>query len=441
MSTLPGRQRSASFFALRGAERIGDLRGSRAKHYLQAPGKRSKQRLEDMKVLLLGVGLQGQTALDDLAKSDAVEHVVAADMDIGGLRSLVASRGYGQKVSCEPLDASDRESLRRLMSVGPNVAIDLLPVEFITAVAEAAIGQGVHLVNTFYVPKQLRELGARAYANGVAILPEFGMDPGIDLVLTGEAVRSLDTVTDLLSYGGGIPAPDFADNPIKYKISWTFEGVLSSYYRTGRVIRDGQVVEIARDEQFNRENIHDVDFGQFGTMEAIANGDGVAYVEELGLDLPSIRNTGRFSLRWPGHNEFWHAAVRLHLLDEEPVMVGGRPVDRQAFLAAAMSPHLQYREKERDMAIIRVVVVGKRGDQRVRISHDVVDLRDLKTGFLAMSRLVGFTASLGAQMLGSGMITKRGLLSPMQDVPAGYFLGELARKGIHVETKEEVLEV
>ncbi len=381
--------------------------------------------------------MQGQTALDDLVKSDAVNTIIAADMDIGGLRTLVAKRGYGDKVVCEPLDASDPASLDRLMALGADAAIDLLPVEYIAPTAEAAIEHRVHLVNTFYVPDALRSLGPRAESNDVAILPEFGMDPGIDLVLTGKAVRSLDTVTDLLSYGGGIPAPEAIDNPIKYKISWTFEGVLASYFRSGRVIRDGRVIEIGCREQFISEHVHTVEFEALGPMEAIANGDGVAYVEELGIDPSTVRNTGRYSLRWPGHRDFWDAAVRLHLLDEEPVVVDGRPVDRQAFLAAALGPHLQYADDERDMAIIRVVVAGTRGDKLIRITHDVVDLRDLNTGFMAMSRLVGFTASLGAQMLASGRIRRRGLLSPMRDVPAGYFLEELAGRGITVETREE----
>ena len=392
-----------------------------------------------MDVLLLGVGMQGRTALDDLVKSDAVEKVIAADMDIGGLRSLVGKSGYGGKVVCEPLNASDPVSLGRLMASGPDVAIDLLPVRFIVTVAEAAIEHGVDLVNTFYVPDRLRALARAAEDKPVAILPEFGMDPGIDLVLMGETVRSMERVTDLLSYGGGIPAPEAADNPIRYKISWTFEGVLESYCREGRVIREGEVVEIGPREQFVSENVHVVQIGDFGPMEAIVNGDGVAYVTELGLDPSSIRNAGRYSLRWPGHRAFWDAAVRLHLMDDEPVLVDGRAVDRRAYLAAALAEHLQYTEGERDMAIIRVVVAGIRGGQRVRVTHDVVDLRDLDTGFMAMSRLVGFTASLGAHMLGSGMIEKRGLLSPIHDVPCAYFLAELARKGVHVETKEEIM--
>ncbi len=53
------------------------------------------------------------------------------------------------------------------------------------------------------------------------------MDPGIDLVLLGEAVRSLDHVEEIISYGAGFPEPEATDNPLKYKVTWTFEGVPS----------------------------------------------------------------------------------------------------------------------------------------------------------------------------------------------------------------------
>ncbi len=45
------------------------------------------------------------------------------------------------------------------------------------------------------------------------------------------------------------------------------------------------------------------------------------------------------------------------------------------------------------------------------------NLRDLETGFTAMSRTVGYTASIGALMIGTGKITQRGLLSPVTDIP------------------------
>jgi saccharopine dehydrogenase-like NADP-dependent oxidoreductase len=57
-------------------------------------------------------------------------------------------------------------------------------------------------------------------------------------------------------------------------------------------------------------------------------------------------------------------------------------------------------------------------------------MRDLETGHSAMSRTVGYTASIGAQMIASGQITGRGLLSPVNDVPYEPFVRELQRRGI-----------
>ena len=119
-------------------------------------------------------------------------------------------------------------------------------------------------MNTFYVVPELRELAVEADKRGVAILPEFGLDPGIDLVLLAEAVRALDEVEDISTYGAGIPEREAADNPLKYKVSWTFDGVLKAYRRAGRVVRDGKVVTIGETEMFAPENVHEVEIEGLG---------------------------------------------------------------------------------------------------------------------------------------------------------------------------------
>ena len=51
----------------------------------------------------------------------------------------------------------------------------------------------------------------------ITILPEMGMDPGIDLVLARLAVDELDTVYGLYSYGAGLPEPACAEaNPLHF---------------------------------------------------------------------------------------------------------------------------------------------------------------------------------------------------------------------------------
>jgi lysine 6-dehydrogenase len=170
-----------------------------------------------------------------------------------------------------------------------------------------------------------------------------------------------------------------------------------------------------------------------GPMEAFPNGDALAYVSALGLDDSVLRNVGRFTLRWPGHCAIWRTLGDLRLLDEGAVTVDGTDVDRRRFLAAALEPELRYGPGERDLAIVRLEVVGLRGSRRERVVFQVIDRRDLATGFTAVSRLVGFAVSIGVHLIGSGRIERRGLLSPLTDVPFEPFARELARRGVPIE--------
>jgi saccharopine dehydrogenase-like NADP-dependent oxidoreductase len=381
--------------------------------------------------------MQGKAALHDLTASKDVDEIIAADIDLEMLETFVERAGWSGKVRCEQLDAADSENLKRLMDMQPHVAIDLLPTTFIVPVARAAIESGVHLINASYVPEELKALDREARSREVTILPEFGLDPGIDLVMLGDASRYMDAIEEIHSYGAGIPELDAADNPLRYKVSWTFEGVLEAYRRPALVIQDGEVVEIDHTKMFSLENIHEVDVTGLGVLEAYYNGDAAQYVHVLGLEPAALRSAGRYTMRWPGHCEFWRKMVDLHLLDPQPVIVDGSTVDRVRFLAAAMGPHLQYSPGERDIAYVRVEVLGKRSGEHRRIRYQLLDLLDLTTGLSAMSRTVGFTASIGAILIGTGVITRRGLLSPIWDVPYHILIDELGKRGVEL-TREEI---
>lgn len=392
-----------------------------------------------MKVLLMGVGMQGKAALDDLVRSENVEHIVAADIDLEGLKAYAEARSYGEKVQYERLDAADPQSLGNLMGRGFDVAIDLLPVETIEVVAETAVRHGVHLVNTFYTSDRLRNLSAEAASRDVTLLPEFGLDPGIDLVLLGESVRAFDRVEVIRTYGAGIPEKGAADNPLKYKVSWTLEGALRSYHAPARIIRGGQLLQVDEKELFDPENVHTLELEGLGDLEAFPNGDALKLLAPLGLGPEGLRDLGRYTLRWPGHSAVWRKIVDLHLLDPEPVDLHGFAVDRVEYLVSALEPHLAYGPQERDLAIVRVEVEGRREGRKVRSVHQVIDRRDLHSGFLAMNRTVGFTASIGGQMIASGEIGSRGLLSPLRDVPYSAFVNQLETRGIEVTHSVEPL--
>jgi saccharopine dehydrogenase-like NADP-dependent oxidoreductase len=186
---------------------------------------------------------------------------------------------------------------------------------------------------------------------------------------------------------------------------------------------------------FYPENTHQIDVEGVGRLEAFPNGDAVKYADLLGIARSKLQALGRYALRWPGHCAFWRTMVDLHLLDSKPVMIDGAAVDRKRFLAAVLEPHLQYSADERDMVILRTEVKGKKANHAQRVVVQMIDWRDLQTGFSAMSRTVGYTASIGAQMIATGKITKRGVLTPVNDIPYVDLKRELAKRGIRVTSE------
>ena len=389
-----------------------------------------------MKVLILGLGQQGRAALYHLAGSPGVSRIVAADSNLERAEAYAERFGAG-KARCVKLNAEDHDAVLELMSAGMDVVIDLLPVYFTEAMAELALEAGVHLVYTNYASEEVVKLDTEATRKRIAILPEFGMDPGIDLVMGAKAVGELDEVQELYSYGGGFPEPEAADNPIKYKVSWTFDGVLRSYKRPARILKDGEVACIPATEMFAEGNIHTVHIDALGELEAIPNGDALRYrgLFDLGK---SLRAMGRFSLRWPGHCAFWKKLVGLRFLDDEPITVGLVEVVPREFLHSLLEPQLQYGDDERDVSFIRVDARGLKAGRKTRIVYDLIDYRDLSTGLMAMNRTVGFTASIGAQMIVRGDIERRGVLSPVRDVDGDRLLGELKKCGMRISRSDEL---
>jgi saccharopine dehydrogenase-like NADP-dependent oxidoreductase len=382
------------------------------------------------------MGLQGKAAAHDLENSSAVQQVLVCDVNTDSLQRYLQEKNY-RKIQVKPLDAdNERDLAATIAQSGADVVVSMLPVRFGFKAAQAALKAGVHFVSSSYTGKVAR-LDAAARKKGITILPEMGMDPGIDLMLARLAVDEIEDVYGLYSYGAGIPEPACAnDNCLRYKISWTFEGVLQAYRRDAVVLRDGTVRRIAGDRIFREENVHRVDFAGLGRLEAYPNGDALTFIPMFGLG-KNLRHMGRFALRWPGHCRFWSTLAALGLLDDNPCDPAASPFSPRRFLATLLSPQLLYGEGEQDIVVIRVQAWGKSNGQGKLVIREVTDRRDLATGLFAMNRTVGYTASIGAQMILSGKITKRGVLSPARDVPAADFLREIEKRGINTIHRTE----
>lgn len=115
------------------------------------------------------------------------------------------------------------------------------------AVVDAVIAHKKPVVTTSYISPALWDLDTKAKAAGVTILNEVGMDPGVDHLY---AVKTIDEVhkaggkiVGFTSNCGALPAPENANNPLGYVLSWSPRGGLLA------LLNNGQWYE-------NRENCH-----------------------------------------------------------------------------------------------------------------------------------------------------------------------------------------
>jgi saccharopine dehydrogenase-like NADP-dependent oxidoreductase len=389
-----------------------------------------------MKALVFGLGLQGKAVIHDLEQSEGISEIVAADAAAEQARAYVGRKGY-RKVRVVPVNASEPSALEQLVRKSrPQVVVCMLPADFQPALARAAVDAGVPYVSSSYTGS-LVELDGAAREKGVSVLPEMGMDPGIDLILGRLAVDELDVVHGMRSYGAGLPEPACAGgNPIHYKITWTFEGVLRAYMRPARFLRDGKEAAIPAGRIFRPENGHTLEVPGVGAMDAYYNGDAIRYIDIFGLG-PELKEMGRFAMRWPGHNPFWNVMAELGFLDEAPTRVGAAEISPRRFVVEHLTPRLQFHDTERDMVVIRVEAWGMRNGKPLRAVYELIDYRDLATGLFAMNRTVGYTTSIAAQLILAGKIRRAGVLTPVRDVPAAEVVRELEQRGMKVHRRLE----
>ena len=388
-----------------------------------------------MNVLVLGgCGQQGRAALYDLSRNACVDQITCADIQ----PELVDSFGFIDKAKIQivRIDANDQNALASKMDEKCDVVLDFLPPQCIRTVAEAAIKNGVNLVNTNYA-YDILDLDHAAKEKGITIIPECGLDPGIDLIIYNYSLKYFDEVFKLNSYCGGIPETAACDNPLKYKISWNISAVLKSQKRDATLIADSELIYIPAKDQHANAFIHHIEFPGLGTLEAIPNGNAVYYAQLLKI-ADKLCETGRYTLRWPGWCEFWHPMKKLGFLSDVPIK--GLPYEVSPFemVAKLLDPQLQYKDSEKDLSVMMNQVEGVREGKHQILTCSLLIERDLGTGLMAMSMGVAYPACIAAEMIVKGEITSKGVLSPATDVPCDLFMDQLNKRGIKIsETIEQ----
>jgi len=108
------------------------------------------------------------------------------------------------------------------------------------------------------------------------------------------------------------------------------------------------------------------------------------------------------------------------------------------FFCKWIEPQLGYKDDEKDLAIMQNIFIGTKDGKTRKLTINISIERDLSTGIMGMARGVGYPACIVAEMIAKGEIAKKGILSPVKDIPADQFLSKIEEQGIEVAILDEV---
>jgi saccharopine dehydrogenase-like NADP-dependent oxidoreductase len=226
---------------------------------------------------------------------------------------MIAGKANGISVLWE---AGDEQALDRLVA-GHDIVVSLLPYVFHVTVAKHCVAHRKNMVTTSYVKPEMQALDAAAKEAGIILLNEIGLDPGIDHM---SAMRIIDgiheregAVLEFYSICGALPAPEAADNPFKYKFSWSPKGVVLAGNNDAVFLRHGETVEVPTRNLF--KNPFRVNFPEVGELEVYPNRDSLAYKEIYGI--PEARTMYRGTFRYKGWCETLDAMKQLSLISPD----------------------------------------------------------------------------------------------------------------------------
>ncbi|MGI2327841.1 saccharopine dehydrogenase C-terminal domain-containing protein [Planococcus sp. YIM B11945] len=377
-----------------------------------------------MKVAVLGAGLMGKQAAKDLIVSSEVEKVYLADLDqeqTAAFKKLLQS----DKLVVLPLDANDEASLANVLTKA-DVAINALFYTFNEKVAKAAVACGVHLVDLGGhiggATAAVLALHEQAEEKGVTLIPDLGVAPGMINILTGYGASKLDYVSDIKLFVGGIPV--HPEPPLEYNHVFSLEGVFDHYTDPSHVIRDGELLEVP-----SLSEIEFVEFEGFGELEAFHTSGGTSTLTETFSDVEALEYK---TVRYKGHADKFRLLVDLGFTDrDKTVTVDGRNIRVRDVLREVLKPITALGDKQ-DAVVLRVIVSGKKADEEMAYVYDMITVKDMAAGVTAMARATAYTISVVAQMIGNGLIDKRGSYPPELIVPGEEYIEEMARRGVEI---------
>jgi lysine 6-dehydrogenase len=383
---------------------------------------------ENMKILVLGAGRMGHGAVFDLVRnSPGVERVTVADFDLKKAEE-VSEQTDPSKVTPHHVDASSISDVANLMK-SHDAVISCVNYWYNVGLTKAAIQTETHFCdlggNNYVVDEQLA-LDDRAEKAGISVIPDCGLAPGMVSILAAHGAKRFDSVDDIRLRVGGLPQNPVP--PLDYQLIFSVEGLINEYIEVARVIRDGKVVEVE-----SMTELESLSFDGFPPLEAFQTSGGTSTLPDTFLG--KVENLDYKTIRYAGHCDKFKTMIDLGLCSSEPIDVSGHGVVPRKVFADLLTRNLP--ADGPDYVLVRVEVSGKKDGSDRHVRFDIVDRMDEENGLSAMMRTTAFPASIMAQMMVKGEVSRRGAVPQELAIDSDRFVEELGKRGIELQVTSD----
>ncbi len=380
------------------------------------------------KYAVIGAGRQGTASAYDFVKFGDAEKVLLIDSNLeAAKKSADHVNNITGKSLCEAvyLDVQHEGELLKVLYDVDSI-VSAVPYYYNLGLTGLAIQASANMTdmggNTDVVRSQL-ELDKEAKKKGITIVPDCGMDPGMNISFIMHLISLFDEIEEVKSYGAGLmqnPVP-----PWNYNLSFHINGLTNEYYGSAYFLRKGKVTEVPCFEGYEL-----VEFPEpLGKLEAAVTSGGLSTLPwTLQGKVKTLENK---TLRYPGHWEKFKAFSQLGLFDLEPINVDGKEIVPRDFYHTLLEPKISG-GSSKDLGIIKIFVNGKKDGKAASADLELIDYYDENLQLTAMQKLTGWHASAIAILAAQGKLEK-GALSVENAVPGKVILDEIRKRGINVK--------
>jgi len=375
-----------------------------------------------MKIIVLGAGLVGKAMALDLASEPGFS-LTSVDLKPENLAELAAAG-----IKTIQRDLSRPETISEIVK-NYDLVINAVPGYLGFQGLRACLAAGRKVVDISFFPENPMELEPVAKEYNLTAAVDCGVAPGLSNMLAGYGLSQLDQAFSIQIYVGGLPV--IRKWPFEYQAVFSPVDVIEEYLRPARCVENGQLVTkpaLSEPELMEFENL--------GTLEAF-NTDGLRTMIGT-LTVPQMIEK---TLRYPGHREKMLALRQAGFFDNQPVEIAGQKIRPVDLAARILFPRLRPEEGEADLTVLRVIISGQKGGQPLKLTYDLFDRFDPKTGIHSMARTTGYTATAVARALAQGLIKTTGIVAPeylgLEPEIFNFVRTELAKRKIVIQEKKE----